>query len=45
VNLAFAELAVECREASERATVDLLEALLADIAVRQLLDELSPAGG
>jgi hypothetical protein len=45
VNLAFAELAVERREASERATVDLLEALLADIAVRQLLDELSPASG
>jgi hypothetical protein len=45
VNLAFAELAADHRETSERATLDLLEALLADIAVRQLLDELSPANG
>lgn len=43
VTLAYAELDAAHRAASEDRVLDLLEALLADLAVRQLLDDLSPA--
>jgi hypothetical protein len=41
----YAEVDAEHRERSEGVAVDLLQGLMADIAVRQLLDELSTAKG
>lgn len=45
VTLLYAEIDAERRARSEPLVVDALQSLMADIAVRQLLDELSTAAG